>query len=153
MESTRPTHWIIRVNDGINFSNSIYPFWGVKKRYKSYVKKFKPGDILWFMTSKPFGGKLIGMSEYTGFYDRNDEPLIQINTYTNKDQNWVGDEDWVIQIHYTNLYNTSKQEIKACIQHQNAIFNYETYKNKIDGNLYKHYKGFKFYAEPKEFKI
>jgi hypothetical protein len=33
------------------------------------------GDILWFMTSKKYGGKLIGMSEYCEFYDRSDEPL------------------------------------------------------------------------------
>ena len=68
------------------------------------------------MTSKEFGGKLIGMAEYSGFYDRNDEPLLHINTKTNKEQGWKGDEDWDIQIHYFNLYITEKQNITACIQ-------------------------------------
>lgn len=47
----------------------------------------KPGDILWFLTSKKYGGKIIGMSEYSKFYDKNDELLIQINTTSNKEQN------------------------------------------------------------------
>ena len=67
------------------------------KRFKSIVKKIKKGDILWFMTSKKYEGKVIGMSEYCEFYDRSDEPLIQINTYTNEEQNWKGDEKWDIQ--------------------------------------------------------
>jgi hypothetical protein len=80
--------WIIRVNDGENFRNSKFPFWGVKRGkngcIKTIIKKMKNGDILWFMTSKKHGGKLIGMSEYCGFYDVEDEPLIQINTKTNE---------------------------------------------------------------------
>lgn len=42
--------WIIRVNDGENFRNSKYPFWGVKLgkngNIKTIVKKIKKGDIL-----------------------------------------------------------------------------------------------------------
>ena len=75
--NVKMTHWIFRVNDGENFRNSKFPFWGVKRGrnncIKSIIQKIKLGDILWFMTSKPYGGKLIGMAEFTGFYDRNDE--------------------------------------------------------------------------------
>lgn len=75
-EDTDRTHWLIRVQDGENFRNSRYPFWGVKRGHrgciKTTVKKIKKGDILWFMTSKAHGGKLIGMSEYTCFYDEVD---------------------------------------------------------------------------------
>ena len=89
------THWIFRVNNGDNFRNSKYPFWGVKRGkngcIKTIVTKIKPGDILWFMTSKVFGGRLIGMGEYCEFYDRNDEPLLHINTKTNEEQGWKGD--------------------------------------------------------------
>jgi hypothetical protein len=148
--------WIIRVNDGENLRNSRFPFWGVKRGrngcIKTVVSKIKEGDIICFMTSKQYGGKIIAMSEYTGFYDRNDEPLLQINTKTNEEQCWKGDELWDIQIHYRNLYMTEKQNISACIQCGGIILNYETFKDNVDGDLCEHYKNFKFYAEPKIFK-
>ena len=148
--------WIIRVNDGENFRNSIYSIWGLKRGrggcIKTIVKKIQKGDIIWFMTSKQYGGKLIGMAEYDYFYDRHDETLIQINTLLNEEQNWKGGEDWNIHIHYSNLYNTEKQNIIGCIQCGGVILEYETFKDKINGDLYKHYKNFKFYAEPKNLK-
>jgi hypothetical protein len=146
-------HWIIRVKDGENFKNSKHPFWGVKRGngggIKTIVNKIKIGDILWFMTSKKYGGKLIGMSEYTCYYDRYDEPLIPIHTYSNIEQNWVGDEDWSIQIHYTNLYTTEKQNLYAVIQCSGVILEYETFKDKGLPDLHNHYKNFKYYSEPK----
>lgn len=116
---------------------------------KTIVGKIKIGDILWFMTSKTFGGKIIGMAEYTDFYDRNDEPLIQINTMTNEQQNWKGNELWDIQIHYKNLYITEKQNITGCIQCGGNILEYKTFMDNINGDLYDHYKNFVYYAEPK----
>jgi hypothetical protein len=148
-------HWIVRVGDGENFKNSKLLFWGVKKgknnNIKSIVeKRFTPGDIIWFIISKEYGGKAIGVAEYTEFHDRNEEPLISINTYSNKDQNWKGEEDWDIQIHYKNLYVTEKQDIKIIIKCASPILNYETFKNKNNlPDLYNHYKNFKYYAEPK----
>jgi len=147
--------WIIRVEDGENFRNSKFSFYGVKRGYggciKTIVKKINKGDILCFMTSKKYGGKIIGMSEYCEFYDRNDEPLIKINTLTNEEQNWKGDEKWDIQIHYCNLYITERQNILVCIQCAGVILKYETFKDRIHENLYNHYEKFKFYAEPKIF--
>ena len=125
------THWIIRVGDGKNFRNSKFPFWGVKRGrcncIKTIVKKIKQGDILWFMTSKKYGGKLIAMGEYTHYYDRKDEPLIKINTFSNIEQNWKGNDEWDIQIHYTNLYITEKQNLEACIQCGAIIMKYEKF--------------------------
>ena len=153
--NTEKRTWIFRVNDGENFRNSRYPLWGVKRGkggcIKTIVNKINLGDILWFMTSKKYGGKLIGMSEYCGFYDKNDEPLLQINTKTNEEQRWKGDELWDIQISYRNLYITEKQNIIGCIQCGSIILEYETFKNKINGDLYEHCKNFYFYAEPKKF--
>ncbi len=146
------THKIFRVGNGENLKNSKYPFWGVKRGKNGFmrtmVEKLTPGDIIWFMTSKPYGGKIIGMAEYTGFYDRNDEPLLPINTKTNEEQNWVGDEKWDIQLHYRNLYNTERQNITGCIPCAAVILDYDTFREKINGDLYHHYKNFKFYAEP-----
>ena len=151
-------HWLIRVGDGENFKNGIYNFWGVKRGsckeggQKTIVKKIVEGDILWFFTSKKYGGKIIGMAEYTNFYDRKDEPLIQINTLTNKEQNWKGDDNWDIQINYTNLYNTDKQNIQICIQCGGMILEYDTFKDNskagsIKSDLYMEYGCFKRYAE------
>jgi hypothetical protein len=150
--NTEKQHWIIRVNDGENFRNSVYPYWGVKRGrngcMKTIVSKIRPGDICWFMTSKKYGGKLIGMSEYVSFYDKNDEPLLQVNTKTNEEQNWVGDELWDIQMLYCNLYIIEKQNITGCIQCGGNILKYETFKEKINGDLYEHYRNFKRYADP-----
>ena len=150
-----PKHWLIRVQDGENFRNSKYQFWGVKRGsgggIKTIVNKIQKGDILWFMTSKQYGGKLIGMCEYTCYYDRDDEPLIPIHTYSNNEQNWKGDEDWGIQIHYTNLYITEKQNLGAVIRCGGIILEYETFKDRGLPDLYNHYKNFKYYAEPKIF--
>ena len=162
------THYIIRVDDGENFRSSRLPFWGVKRGgmnkrtgkrgngIKTIVEKFKPGDILWFLTSKTHGGKLIAMAEYTEFFDKDDEPLVSIKTYTNSDQNWKGDEEWSIQIHYKNLYITEKQNILMVLQCGGTIIEY-TQLNK-DGSpsmfarlgsncpdLHTHYKNYKFY--------
>lgn len=150
---TKKRFWIIRVNDGENFRNSKFPFWGVKRgrggSMKTIIQKIHVGDILWFMTSKAYGGKIIGMSEYIGMYDRADEPLIQINTKTNEEQNWKGDALWDIQIHYCNLYITERQNITGIIQCAGNVLDYETFKDKINGDLYIHYRNFIFYAEPK----
>jgi len=146
-------HWLIRVQNGENFRNSIHDFWGVKRGsgggIKTIVEKMKPGDILWFIKSLKYGGNISGMAEYTRWYDRDMEPLVPIHTYSNKDQNWKGDEDWSIQIHYKNLYITEKQDIKAVIQCAGTILDYDTFKERGLPDLHYHYKMFKFYAEPK----
>ena len=148
----RVNYWLIRVGDGNNFKNSKYPIWGVKRGkngcIKSVVEKFKPGDILFFITNKDNGGKVIAIAEYTKFYDRKDESLIKINTVTNKEQNWKGNEAWDIQIHYKNLYNSERQNIEICVQCAATILEYKTFKDRIKENLNKHYNNFKKYGEP-----
>ena len=151
--SSKKNHWIIRVGDGYNFRNSIYPFWGVKKAPGSMLKKFKEKDILWFCVNKGSGGIIIGMAEYTHFYNRTNEPLLQINTYSNEEQGWLGEEDWTIQIHYQNLFLTEKQQIPLCIRHAGVILKYETFKEKIKDDLEKHYENFCYYSKPDKFKI
>lgn len=144
-------HWIFRVGDGINFNKSKYPFWGVKRgranAIKSIVNKIKKGDILWFLTNKKNDNKIIGMAEFIEYYDRNDEPLININTFSNKEQGWDGDDNWDLQIHFTNFYETKKQNLQICIQCASVIINYNNLKDKIKINLEKHYINYRFYAE------
>lgn len=139
-------HWLVRVKDGKNFKNSKHPCWGVRKG--AVPKKLKPGDILWFLTSKPYGGKIIGMAEYTGCYSRLDEPLIPVHTYSNDEMGWVGGGDWDIQLNYTNLYDTTRQSITAIVCCAGNILNYNTFKDRGLPNLPMHYENFKYYAEP-----
>lgn len=46
-------------------------------------------DILWFLKSKSSGGNFIGMAKFIDFYDRDmeEQDLICLNTYSNKEQN------------------------------------------------------------------
>ena len=91
------------------------------------------------------------MAEYSRFYDRAEEPLIPIHTYSNVEQNWKGNDDWAIQIHYINLYNTEKQNIDAVVRCSGILLEYETFKDKNLPDLYYHYKNFKYYAQPESY--
>ena len=141
--------------DGVNFRNSRHPFWSVKRgrngALKGMVNNINEGDILWFLTNGKYGGKFIGMSEYICSYDIEDEPLISVNTIPNEEQNWVGNEDWPIQMYYTNLYNIEDADFKACFRGASPILKYETYKNRIPHDLYITYNIIKRLREPKPF--
>jgi len=146
----KQNHWIIRVADGKNFKNSNFPFWGLKAGKKDIVKnsalKIKEGDILWFLCNKSNDNKIIGMATFTKLLDKRDEPLIEIETRSCNDQGWVGDE-WEIELHYTNLYNTEKQCIIIDENiGQSPLRNYYNNKDKINEDLENHYNGFKYYG-------
>ena len=149
---TEPKHWIFRANDGVNFLNSKYGVWGIIAGqggcHKTLIKQIQVGDVLWFCTSKPYGGEMVGMAEYVGYYDRQDEPILQIHTYSNEDMGWTGGKPWDIQIHYRNLYYTQKQHIKVCVACAATMMRYETFRERIEDDLYVHYRNYKFYAEP-----
>ena len=150
------TTWIIRVGDGENLRNSKYPYWGVKRSggIKTVVDKFKDGDLLSFLTSKKHGGKIIGIAKYTHHLDRKDCGIT--GSYSNKEQNWKGDEDWDIIIHYKNFYDIENyKHFDAVIQCGGTILKYETFKAK---DKYKdlpdisfHYTYHNKYITPKKF--
>jgi hypothetical protein len=153
---TQQNHWILRVADGKNFKNSKFPFWGLKAGKKDCIKnlalKIKEGDILWFLgNKKDKDNKIIGMAEFTKLLDKRDELLIQIETTPCIEQGWDGD-DWEIELHYTNLYNTEKQNIKIDEKlGQSPIVNYYSVKYKLNEDLENHYNGFKYYGTPVSF--
>ena len=155
MEENIKRHWLIRVGDGINFQNSNHAMWGCKRGrnncIKSIILKINEGDILWFITNQNNGGKIIGMSEFISCYDRNEEPLLEINTYSNEDMGWIGNEDWDIQIHYKNLYETKRQDIKICIRCPSIIINYDNFREQINDDLELHYRNFLYYANPSKY--
>jgi hypothetical protein len=143
-------HWILRVADGKNFKNSKFPFWGIKAGKNNCIKKFalkmKSGDVLWFLSNKKNGNKMISMATFTKLLDKRDESLVQIETTSCAEQGWDGD-DWEIELHYTNLYNAEKQNIIIDeILGQSPIINYNNNKLKIKEDLETHYNGFKYYG-------
>jgi len=139
-------HWIIRVGNGKNFKNSKYPFWGLKSGIKNQSLKINEGDILWFLSNKSNDNKIIGMATFTKLLDKRNEPLIQIETHNCIEQGW-DDNVWELELHYTNLYYTEKQNIKIDAKlGQNPILNYNKNIDKIKVDLYNHYNGFKLYG-------
>ena len=67
--------------------------------------------------------------------------------------------DWSIQIHYKNLYNTEKQNLKMILQCGAVIMEFTQVNKNGEPSifarlgdkcpkLYTHYQNYKFYAEP-----
>ena len=148
-----PNMFIIRVGDGNNFENSRHPIWGLKSIHKGMVKNIKKGDTIAFLQSKNYGGRILGFAEFVKWDNRIYEPLLSINTYSNEEMGWEGNEDWNIQIHYKNLYISKKVNIQVIIQCGATILNYKTFKDKNQDlpDLYHHYNNLKIYAETKKF--
>ncbi len=140
LSSKMCNHWIIRVKDGQNLLNSTYPIWGVKSAVKGHVKKLQKGDFLWFLTNKNCGGKFIAVAQYTEYFIRNAETLIQQKTFTNEDMNWTGDEDWCIQLHYINMQKLEQTEknMDISISCPAVIMNYQKFRVQIPFDLEKY---------------
>jgi len=143
---------MFRVKDGINFKQSKQSVWGVNGILLTRIKKLIKGDILCFITSKEYGGKIVGFATFVGYHDKRTEPLVSINTYTNKELGWSETDEWPIQIQYEQLYLTEDLNLKAIIKNINAMIHYDTarLKNNIP-DLEFHYRNIMFYMKPKVF--
>ena len=179
-------HFFIRVGDGVNFKNSNYPIWGLKSNkgsIKTYIKKhMTKGDILWFITSCSATKKpsiAIGMAEYNEIFDRQDEKLIKLNTYSNEEMGWaehkhephtsyynkedgwviyskngVFDYDWDIQISYKNLYcgkTIEKHNFNTNFKCAASILSLETFNNRTSVDFKTEYNLLIKYAEPSKY--
>ena len=167
--------WMVRVNDGENFrASSRFNMWGMISTTKAGKKvgdittiknRWEQGDILCFITNKQNGGKIIAIAEYDNYYERKEEVLAHVNTYSNLDAGWAGDDDWGFQITYKNLYMgiaVDKHHFGVSMQKAGSTcpFNQEIVnKFKDPNNLYfkcsdsvlavsDHYAMMKIYAEP-----
>lgn len=109
-EGSAPTHWLLRIGDGIHFNSSSSKFiWGIDGStpfgtwFKSNVKS---GDFLWFVKSAS-KGQLVAVATFTTIQPRIIGPLIAL-TQTDAELGWDKTEGtWDIEVHYTNLYNLS----------------------------------------------
>jgi hypothetical protein len=155
---------LIKVGDTETNANNLrigkYPFWGLNKNHKNSIESLKKGTIIAFITNKQKNGnRVIGMAEFVSWYDRRNEPLLNINTVTNEKQGWVGDGEWEIQVLFKNFYETESgikniwipNEID--IGRQQMIIGIEGHKiqlpDSITDDLLKHYQNFKYYGIPK----
>jgi hypothetical protein len=134
-------HYILRVGDGINFTNSsnVYNTWAVKSRNKSFLEKVKTGDKLWFIKNKTKGdihaGKIIAVVDFVSKNDRVIGPLIS----TTPDNELLGWDDkggfCDIEIHYNNLYNLTDCELYTGQKFQTTVCEYDNIKEGLLVNL------------------
>jgi len=122
-------HWIIRVGNGKNFSNSIkHQIWGIASRCKNgslngvsnaFMKKAKRGDVLWFVT-KASRGHIVGMALYENCAFRDELSL------SHKELGWIDEENkFDVEMYYTNYYDTSSLNIRSRVSHQQGCKLYE----------------------------
>ena len=131
------TDWLLRVGDGENLKcSSKYRIWGIQSTSpdgKYFVKNVKPGDRLWFVTSKSHG-KLIAVATYRSHNTREFGPLIDISL-TNEELGWTGSgPDWTsnVEVHYTDLYGLNDCELLTHIKSAKTV---RTYNEKCRVNL------------------
>lgn len=108
--------FILRVSDGVNFTNSSSKcIWGINSKdnvarwFKSNVKN---GDRLWFVQSKSYG-KIIAVATYKNSIERVIGPLISM-TLTNEELGWTNGS-WDTEVHYDNLYNLTSSNLNSQI--------------------------------------
>jgi hypothetical protein len=121
------THWIIRVRDGKHFwSSSKDNLWGITSKYaKSFLRDVREGDILWFLTNKVAGGKLISVATFSFKNERVLGPLIAL-TKTNEELGWtLVDGEWDTEIHYKDMYDLTACSLIPDIKGQAAIRQYK----------------------------
>lgn len=121
----RVTHHIIRVGNGKNFETSLnkglFAF-GLKSTWLPCIRKFKPGDVLWFLKNKSQGNKFIGFATFTEYQNLRDN----IISFSNHDYGWVGDDDWSILIKYTKLHLFRiTTQFKLTVSNSRTIMSYK----------------------------
>ena len=124
--------WILRVGDGENLiRSSKYRIWGINTltspHGKNFVKNVKPGDRLWFVTSKSHG-KLEAVATFQSYNTREFGSLIDISL-TNEELGWTGSGiDWMtsnVEVHYTDLYGLNDCELLKQIRCPTTIRKYD----------------------------
>ena len=131
------TDWLLRVGDGENLKRSSkYRIWGISSKNsfgKYFINNVKPGDRLWFVTSKSHG-KVIAVATYRSHNTREFGPLIDISL-TEEELGWTGSgPDWTsnVEVHYTDLYNLNACDLLTHIKSAKTV---RTYNEKCRVNL------------------
>ena len=122
------THHIIRIGDGNNFKNSLNKglfVVGLKEKWLPDIKKFKSGDILWFLMNKSKRNKFLGFAIYVGYENLNDNLI----SFSNSDYGWAENDEWSILLSYIRIHIFPNRHIfRLSVPNQRTIM---TYKNKM----------------------
>lgn len=116
---TMPTHWILRVANGVHFRKSqLYMRWGINSKHIDWAPNFmrtvQPGDIIWFV--KQGKGQVLGVATFTRHCPRELGPLIAV-TPTNSELGWTESAgEWDTEVHYTDLYDVAECNLLTRIQ-------------------------------------
>jgi hypothetical protein len=103
-----PRDWILRIGNGIHFSNSApRGIWGINTKHpdgKYFTRGVRPGDRLWFVRNKT-ENLLCAVAVFTENMKRETGPLIPL-TLTDEDLGWndtLG--EWDTEVHFKELQN------------------------------------------------
>lgn len=125
------TDWLLRVADGENLiSSSRHRIWGIQSKNvncKHFISNVKPGDRLWFVTSKS-QGKIIAVATFRAHNKREIGPLVNLNM-TSEELGWTGEGNgWTsdTEVHYTDLYDLRNSELLTHIKGASTIRKYDT---------------------------
>ena len=130
-----PTHWCMRIGDGKHFKSSqSFLRWGINSDHpwnKSFIKRARAGDILWFIQGGN-RGKAIGVATFTYQCERVIGPLIAV-TPTNEELGWTKDEGtWDVEVHYTNLYDLTECDVYTEIKSPLTVRTFNRDKCSVD---------------------
>jgi hypothetical protein len=119
MATSKESHWLLRVGDGIHFTRSQkFRRWGIDSKHTwapAFMRRVRPGDCLWFIQGNS-GGKIIGVATFTSCRPRELGPLFAV-TPTNEELGWVEtDGGWDTEVHYENLYDVSRLDLLTKIK-------------------------------------
>lgn len=142
-----PTHWLLRVGDGIHFkASSSKSIWGITSTYcftKGFMSKVKKDDVLWFVKGAS-KGQIIAVATFTSMNKRIIGPIIDL-TLTNKELGWDKTEgEWDTEVHYKNLYNLTDSRLFSEIKGAAGI---RSYNDKCKVNLVTEYPSIVRYSK------
>jgi hypothetical protein len=146
--SVTPTHWLLRIGDGIHFNaSSSKSIWGVTSAYpftKGFLSKAKAGDLLWFVKGAS-NGKIVAVATLMHTNKRIIGPIIEL-TLSNKELGWDKTEGaWDTEVHYKSLYNLTDFELFSEIKGAAGI---RSYTDKCKVNLAAEYPHIVRYSKP-----
>ena len=130
-----PTHWLLRIGDGIHFNaSSSKSIWGITSTYcftKGFLSKAKEGDLLWFVKGAS-KGQIVAVATLMHTNKRIIGPIIEL-TLSNKELGWDKTEgEWDTEVHYKDLYNLTDCQLFSEIKGAAGI---RSYNDKCKVNL------------------
>ena len=144
-----PAHWIVRVGCGKNFKGSFSKkIWGIKGQTtdgKCFCKNAVKGDVLWFVTNKAAGNKVVGVATYESHELRQLGPLIAVSR-TNEELGWTeeGDGSWDTEIRLANGFDLNGCDLALPLVGQSNVRRYVV--DKISLNLPAEWESVQRYA-------